>query len=106
VRLLLDDYEKESLTVYTDGFQAYDPFNDNENFHRESVVHDDGEYIDGVAHVNKCESQALLARRWLSPHRGVSKDKLTAYLRAFQSRRRILRKSGPEALKENVRAVL
>lgn len=43
---------------------------------------------------------------WLSPHRGVSKDKLTPYLRAFQLRRQILRKPGQEALKEIVRTLL
>ena len=43
---------------------------------------------------------------WLSPHQGVSKDKLTPYLRAFQLRRRILRKPGQEALKDVVRTVL
>jgi hypothetical protein len=37
---------------------------------------------------------------------GVSKDKLTAYLRPLQLRRRILRKLGREALKETVQAVL
>jgi len=106
VRLLLDNREKESLTVYTDGFRAYDPLDDDENVHREAVIHGDGEYVDGDAHVNTCESHASLARRWLSPHRGVSKDKLTAYLRPFQLRRQILRKPGREALKEIVRAVL
>ncbi|WP_435197723.1 IS1595 family transposase [Natronomonas sp. EA1] len=106
VRLLLDNREKESLTVYTDGFRAYDPLDDDESFRRESVIHGDGEYVDGDAHVNTCESHASLARRWLSPHRGVSKDKLTAYLRPLQLRRRILRKPGREALKEIVRAVL
>jgi transposase-like protein len=68
VRLLLDNREKESLTVYADGFRAYDPLDDDENFHRESVIHSDGEYVDGDAHVNTCESHASLARRWLSPH--------------------------------------
>ena len=106
VRLLLDTREKESLTVYTDGFRAYDPLDDDEGFHRESVIHGDGEYVDGDAHVNTCESHASLARRWLSPHRGVSKDKLTAYLRPLQLRRRILRKPGREALKQIVREVL
>jgi len=106
VRLLLDNREKESLTVYTDGFRAYDPLDDDESFQRESVIHGDREYVDGDVHVNTCESHASLARRWLSPHRGVSKDKLTAYLRPFQLRRRILRKPGREALKEIVRAVL
>jgi transposase-like protein len=106
VRLLLGGREEESLTVYTDGFRAYDRLEEDENFQREAVIHSDGEYVEGNAHVNTCESHASLARRWLSPHRGVSKDKLTPYLRAFQLRRRILRKSGQEALKEVVRTVL
>ena len=38
-------------------------------------------------------------RSWLSPHRGISKDKLTPYLRAFQLRCRVYRKPGKEALK-------
>jgi len=37
---------------------------------------------------------------------GVSKDKLTVYLRSFQIQRRILRKPGGEALKQIVLAVL
>ena len=36
-------------------------------------------------------------RSWLSPHRGVSKDKLTPYLRAFQLRGEVFRKPGEEA---------
>jgi transposase-like protein len=106
VRLLLATREEESLTVYTDGFRAYDPLDDADTYHREAVIHGDGEYVDGDAHVNTCESHASLARRWLSPHRGVSKDKLTPYLRAFHLRRRILRKLGREALKEIIRTVL
>ena len=69
VRLLLDDHEEESLTVYTDGFRAYEPLEDDDNYNREYVVHGDGEYVDGDVHVNGCESHASLARRWLSPHR-------------------------------------
>ena len=106
VRLLLGERQEESLTVYTDGFRAYDPLEDDENFQRKAVIHGEGEYVDGDAHVNTCESHASLVRRWLSPHRGVSKDKLTPYLRAFQLRRRILRKPGREALKKIVRTVL
>ncbi|WP_114578620.1 IS1595 family transposase [Saliphagus sp. LR7] len=105
-RLLLGNSEKESLTVYTDGFRAYDPLDDDENYQREAVIHGEGEYVDGDAHVNTCESHASLVRRWLSPHRGVSKDKLTPCLRAFQLRRRLLRKPGREALEDIVRAVL
>ncbi|MDS0243979.1 MULTISPECIES: IS1595 family transposase [unclassified Haloferax] len=106
VRLLLGDHKEESLTVYTDGFLAYDPLEDDDEFHREYVVHGDGEYADGDVHVNTCESHASLVRRWLSPHRGVSKDKLTQYLRAFQLRSELFRKPGREALKHAVKATL
>ncbi|ADE05251.1 IS1595-like element ISHvo5 family transposase [Haloferax volcanii] len=106
VRLLLADHKEESLTIYTDGFRAYDPLEDDNEFTREYVVHGDGEYADGDVHVNSCESHASLARRWLSPHRGVSKDKLTQYLRAFQLRSELFRKPGREALKHAVKATL
>jgi len=61
---------------------------EDDAFDREYVVHGDGIYADGDVHVNTRES-----------HRGVSKDTLTQYLRAFQLRRRISRKPGKEALK-------
>ncbi|AGB33887.1 transposase (ISH4) [Natrinema pellirubrum DSM 15624] len=99
IRLLLADRQQESLTVYTDGFRAYDPLDEDDAFTREYVVHGDGEYVDGDVHVNTCESHASLVRRWLSPHRGVSKDRLTPYIRAFQLRREVFRKPGKEALK-------
>jgi transposase-like protein len=83
VRLLIADHEQESLTVYTNRFGAYDPLEDDDEFDRKYVVHSGGEYADGEVHINSCESHASLARRWLSPHRRVSKDKLTPYLRAF-----------------------
>ena len=38
VRLLHDNHEEESLTVYTDGFRAYDPLDDDEDFQRGSVI--------------------------------------------------------------------
>ena len=106
VRLLLAVREKEPLSVDTDGLRAYDPLDDDERFHRESVIHANNEYVDGDVHVNTCESHGSLVRLWLSPHQGVSKDKLTHYLRAFQLRRRIYRKSGPEALRHVLRKVL
>ena len=106
VRLLLAGGEEESLTVYTDGFRAYDPLDDDERFHRESVIHSDEEYVDGAVHVNTCESHGSLLRPWLSPHRGISKDKLTPYPRAFQLRRQLYRKPEREALKHALRNVL
>ena len=56
VRLLLAASEEESLTVYTDRFRAYDPLDDDERFHRGSVIHGGGEYAAGDVHVNTCES--------------------------------------------------
>ena len=84
VRLLLAGREKEPLTVYMNGFRAYDPLDDDERFHRESVTHANNEYVDGEIHVNACESHGSPVRPWLSPRQGVSEDKLTHYLRAFQ----------------------
>ena len=106
VRLLLADHNQESLTVYTDGFRAYDPLEDDDTFEREYVVHGEGEYADGEVHINGCESHASLTRRWLSSHRGISKDKLTPYLRAFQLRRELYRKPGDQALKHALDAAL
>ncbi len=48
VRLLLANREKEPLTVYTDGFRAYDPLTEDDAFDREYVVHGDGEYADDI----------------------------------------------------------
>ena len=106
VRLLLDNHDQESLTVYTDGFRAYEPLDDDDTFDRQYVVHSDGEYADEDVHINTCESHGSLVRPWLSPHRGISKDKLTPYFRAFQLRRELYRKPGDEALKHAINAVL
>jgi hypothetical protein len=40
---------------------AYGTLNHDENLHRESVIHSDGEYVGGDAHVNTCESHASRA---------------------------------------------
>jgi transposase-like protein len=106
IRLLLADRQQESLTVYTDSFRAYEPLEADDAFNREYVVHGDGEYADDEVYVNTCESHASRVRRWLSPHRGISKDKLIQYLRAFQLRRKLYRKSGHDAFKHAVRATL
>ncbi len=106
IRLLLADRKEEPLTIYTDGFRAYEPLDEDDAFDREYVVHGDGEYAADEVHVNTCESHASLMRRWLSSHRGVSKDKLTQYLRAFQFRRELYRKPGRDALKHAIKATL
>ncbi len=60
IRLPLANRHQESLTVYTDGFRAYDPLDWDDAFTREYVVHGDGEYVDGDVYVNTCESQGSL----------------------------------------------
>jgi transposase-like protein len=77
------------FTVYTDGFRAYEPLEEDDAFDREYVVQDDSEYADDEVHINTCESRASLTRRRLLTHRGVSKDKLAQCLRAFQPRREL-----------------
>jgi transposase-like protein len=72
IRLLLAVVQLKSLVVYTDGFRAYEPL-EADDIDREYVVHHDGEYADDDVHVNTCESHASLVRRWLSPHRDISK---------------------------------
>jgi transposase len=94
-----ENAKQESVTVYTDGFRSYEPLEEDDSFDWQYVVHAEGEYVDEEVHVNTCESHASLARRWLSLHRGVSKDKLTQYLRAFQLRQRVRGKPGDEAFK-------
>ncbi len=42
IRLLLANRQQESLTVYTDGFRAYEPLDEDDAFSREYVVHGDG----------------------------------------------------------------
>ncbi len=48
VRHLLDNHEDESLTVFTDGFRAYDPLEKDETYQREAVIHGEGGYVDGA----------------------------------------------------------
>jgi len=62
----------KSLSIYTDGFQAYAPLESDDAFNREYLVHNDREYADDEVHVNTCESpriagatMALAASRYL-----------------------------------------
>ena len=87
------------MTVSTDSFRAYESLEKDDAFTPEYVVRGDREDVDGDVHVNTCESHASLARRWRSPHRGTSKDKLTSYFQAFQLRCEVFRQPDTEALK-------
>ncbi len=60
IRFVLADRKEESLTVYTDGFRAYEPLDEDDAFGRDYVAHGDGEYADGDVHVNTCESHGPL----------------------------------------------
>ena len=51
IGLLLAERREESLTVYTDGFQAYEPPEEDDAFSHEYVVHSDSEYADYEVHV-------------------------------------------------------
>jgi len=83
---------------------VYGALDEDDAFNREYVVHGDGEYADDEVHVNTCESHRRVSDAWLSPHRGVSKDKLTQYLRAFQLRRELYPKTRRDALKHAMKA--
>ena len=106
IRLLLADRKEESLTVYTDSFRAYDLFEEDDEFDREYIVHGDDEYADGEVHVNTCESHASLTRRWLSPHQGTSKDKLTQYSERSSSAENYVENQDKTHSKHAVRATL
>jgi len=68
IRLLLADRQQESLTVYTDGFRAYEPLDEEADFDLKYVVYGEGEYANGDVHVNTCESHESLLRPCLSLH--------------------------------------
>lgn len=105
MQLLLDNHAKESLTVYSDEFRACDLLEDDENYEQKGIIHGEGD-VDGDAHVNTCEGHASLSRRWLSPHRGISKDSLLLYLRAFHIRCHIFHNPSLEPLKNIVGTIL
>lgn len=46
VRLLLDNRQQKSATIYTESFPAYEPLEEDDTFTRKYVIHGDGEYGD------------------------------------------------------------
>lgn len=76
-------------TVYTDEYNIYNWLS-NEYEHK-TVNHSAGEYArdedgDGhhEVHVNTMEGFWSLLRPWLSPHRGISQERLPFYLAFFE----------------------
>lgn len=79
---------------------------EDDAFAPEHVIYGDSKYGGGKVNVNTCKSHGRTSDPWLSPHRGISKDKLVPYLRAFSLRRGLYRNPGDEALKHAIDAAL
>jgi len=76
--------------VYTDEYDIYNHLGEAGYTHK-TVNHSAGEYArdedgDGFheVHVNTLEGFWSLLRSWLRPHRGISQEKLPAYLAFFE----------------------
>ncbi len=106
IRLLLADRQQESLTVYTDGFRAYEPLEADDASDRKYVVHSDGEYADDEVHVNTCESQASQVRRVALASPRYLQRQVDTISQRFQLRPELFRKPGRDGLKHAVRATL
>ncbi len=92
IRLLLSNRQQEPLTVYTDGFRAYDPLDEDDAFDRE--------------YSSTAKANTLVTTFTSAYARGVSKDKLTPYLRGLQLCQRVRRKHDDEALKITLKTAL
>lgn len=76
--------------IYTDEYDIYARL-EAWGYHHKTVCHARGEYArdedgDGFCevHVNTMEGVWSLLRSWRRPHRGISQEKLPAYLGFFQ----------------------
>ena len=76
--------------VHTDEYDIYARL-EGWGYRHETVCHARGEYARdddgdgfGEVHVNTMEGFWSLLRSWLRPHRGISQEKLPAYLALFQ----------------------
>ena len=80
----------QGTLVYTDEYNIYARL-ETWGYGHKTVCHGRGEYArdedgDGFCevHVNTMEGFWSLLRSWLRPHRGISQEKLPAYLGFFQ----------------------
>src|ERR671926_931473 len=80
----------EGARVHTDEYASYARL-EAWGYRHKTVRHARGEYArdedgDGFCevHVNTAEGLWSLSRSWLRPHRGISQEKLPAYLGFFQ----------------------
>ncbi len=90
IRPVIEATVAKGAPVYTDEYDVYARL-EEWGYGHETVCHGRGEYArdedgDGFreVHVNTAEGFWSLLRSWLRPHRGVSQEKLPAYLGFFQ----------------------
>jgi transposase len=90
IRPLIEASVVQGALVHTDEYDVYVRLEEWGYGHK-TVCHGRGEYArdedgDGFCevHVNTAEGFWSLLRSWLRPHRGISQEKLPAYLGFFQ----------------------
>jgi transposase len=90
IRPVIEASVAQGALVHTDEYDVYARLHDWGYGHK-TVCHGRGEYArdedgDGFCevHVNTAEGFWSLLRSWLRPHRGISQEKLPAYLGFFQ----------------------
>jgi transposase len=91
IRPVIEATVAEGALVHTDEYVVYARLEEWGYGHK-AVCHARGEYArdedgDGFCevHVNTLEGFWSLLRSWLRPHRGISQEKLPAYLGFFQA---------------------
>ena len=92
IRPVIEATVAKGALVHTDEYDVYGRLEEWGYGHK-TVCHARGEYArdddgDGFCevHVNTAEGLWSLLRSWLRPHRGISQEKLPAYLGFFQAR--------------------
>jgi transposase-like protein len=90
IRPVIEATVAKGALVHTDEYDVYARL-DAGGYGHKTVCHARGEYArdedgDGFCevHVNTAEGVWSLLRSWLRPHRGISQEKLPAYLAFFQ----------------------
>ena len=90
IRPVIEGSVAKGALVHTDECGVYGRL-DEWGYGHKTVCHARGEYArdedgDGLCevHVNTMEGVWSLLRSWLRPHRGISQEKLPAYLAFFQ----------------------
>jgi transposase len=90
IRPVIEASVAKGALVHTDGYDVYARL-EAWSYGHKTVCHGRGEHArdedgDGFCevHVNTAEGFWSLLRSWLRPHRGISQEKLPAYLGFFQ----------------------